>query len=269
MNWNLKENFETRHGVIKWDSYGNGSPCVLLHGTPFCSYIWRELIPVLSQRHQVYIWDMLGFGESDKNSENLDLKNQTSIFLDLLDFWKLEAPRVIAHDVGAVLALRAMLVHGVQFKHLSMLDAASITGWGNGSFFKSINLHESAFQSLPDWATDSLIEAKIRSGSYLGLREEALNYYLQTWCTTLGRQCFYRQYRQGGEQHTADIQPLLSEITIPVHVIWGEEDQWLDLKYAQRLINVLPGHTRFSHIAAAGHMVQEDQPGALISLLLQ
>src|SRR5690625_3804832 len=36
-----------------------GPPVVLMHGTPFSSYVWRELAAALSLRRTVYLWDML------------------------------------------------------------------------------------------------------------------------------------------------------------------------------------------------------------------
>ncbi|MGI9567911.1 MAG: alpha/beta fold hydrolase [Nitrosopumilus sp.] len=37
-----------------------------MHGIPDWSYIWNNLIEPLSKRHTVYLFDMIGFGYSDK-----------------------------------------------------------------------------------------------------------------------------------------------------------------------------------------------------------
>ena len=44
---------------------GSGPALVLLHGTPFSSYEWHRIAPVLASRRTVYFHDMLGYGRSD------------------------------------------------------------------------------------------------------------------------------------------------------------------------------------------------------------
>lgn len=39
--WHLAEKFETPDGYVRWASFGEGDPVVLLHGSPFSSCVWR------------------------------------------------------------------------------------------------------------------------------------------------------------------------------------------------------------------------------------
>jgi pimeloyl-ACP methyl ester carboxylesterase len=212
---------------------------------------------------------MLGFGQSDtRDGQDVSLNTQTGIFTKLLHLWQLRAPQVIAHDVGGVVALRAALIEDIAFASLSLINAASVKGWGTGGFFQTIREHPEAFLKLPDWASDALIEAKIRSGSHPGLRPEALAVYLNNWRAPQGRRAFYRQYVQGGEEHTDDLQDRLASLAMPVQVLWGREDQWLSLDYGARLMRALPPHASFEIIDGAGHMVPEDRPGDLLRHLI-
>ena len=265
--WNLPHQWDTGDGRVRWAVFGSGPPVVLLHGTPFSSYIWRKVAPGLAADHRVYVWDMLGFGASDMEAHDVSLQRQTEIFCELLAHWGLDAPRVVAHDVGGAVALRATLLHGVAFSALTLIDAASVSGWGAGGFFRSVHEHPDVFSGLPDWATDALVEAKVRSGSSAGLDPDALRAYLAPWRTAAGRHAFYRQYAQGGEVHTDPLQGLLGSATVPIDVIWGADDDWLDLAYARRLADALPGPTRLAVVPGAGHMVPEDQPAELLRLL--
>ncbi len=267
IHWALPERWDTGDGFIRWASFGAGPPLVLLHGTPFSSMIWRDIVPALAERHTVYVWDMLGFGQSEPRAEDTSLKRQAEIFVALLAHWGVRAPGVIAHDVGGVVALRAMLLHGVEFSALTLINAASVTGWGDGDFFRAVQGHPDVFTMLPPWALDSLIEAKLRSASHTGLRADAAQTYLAQWTRAGGREAFIRQYAQGGEEHSEAFQQLLSGIAIPVHVIWGEEDAWLSVDYARQLVAALPQRAHVTLIPDAGHAVQEDQPEALLVAL--
>ncbi|MFJ9627345.1 alpha/beta fold hydrolase [Streptomyces sp. NPDC101175] len=42
----------------------NGSPVVLVHGFPETWWVFRKLIPLLSERHRVFVPDLRGFGDS-------------------------------------------------------------------------------------------------------------------------------------------------------------------------------------------------------------
>lgn len=265
--WTLPEAWDAGDGEVRWGVFGEGPPMVLLHGTPFSSYVWRDIAPALARDHSVYVWDMLGFGESSKDSRDLSLRRQASIFVELLAHWNLDAPRVVAHDVGGVVALRAHLLHGVNFRDLALINAATLSGWGTGGFFQAIHTHPEVFSALPDWASAALVESKIRSATQVGLRAGALAAYTNQWATPEGAQAFYRQYAQGGEEHTDEFQHLLPLLDLPLHVIWGAQDAWLPVSYASRLLDALPPSTRFSVVEGAGHLVPEDRPGELLRLL--
>ncbi|ROR28859.1 pimeloyl-ACP methyl ester carboxylesterase [Curtobacterium sp. JUb34] len=266
-DWTLSERFEVGDGSVRWTVFGDGPPLVLLHGTPFSSYIWRDIAPVLARGHRVYVWDMLGFGQSSRAVVDVSLRRQATIFADLLEHWSVSAPRVVAHDVGGAVALRATLLHDVPFASLTLIDAATVNGWGSGGFFQTIHEHPEVFEALPEWASAALIDAKIRSGSHTGLRAEALASYTDQWAGAEGARAFYQQYAQGGEDATRDLQDRFGLLDIPLHVIWGEDDAWLGLDYAERLATALPDHARLSVVRGAGHAVPEDQPDELLRLL--
>jgi pimeloyl-ACP methyl ester carboxylesterase len=266
-DWTLSETYDTGDGTVRWTSIGEGDPVVLLHGTPFSSFVWRDVAPVLAAKHKVYVWDMLGFGQSDmREHQDVSLAAQSRIFKELLELWGVRQPSVIAHDVGGVVALRTTLLDEVAFRDLTLIDAVSISGWGRGGFFQTIRENPDVFMQLPDWATDALIESKIRTASYPGLRPEALKVYLEAWRGPQGRRAFYRQYAQCGEQHSDEFQERLAMLSMPVRILWGREDSFLPVEYAQRLHALLP-HADFTIINEAGHLVPEDAPGTLLSHL--
>lgn len=45
---------------------GEGDPVVLLHGNPTSSYLWRNVVPHLSDRARCIVPDLIGQGDSDK-----------------------------------------------------------------------------------------------------------------------------------------------------------------------------------------------------------
>jgi pimeloyl-ACP methyl ester carboxylesterase len=118
--------------TIAWDRFGDGPPLVLLHGTPWSQYLWRPYAEALASRFTVHLWDMPGYGRSSKDpAHTVDLGFQSEVFAHLLRDWGLERPHVIAHDYGGTVALRARLLHGVQYESLCLIDVVALRPWGS------------------------------------------------------------------------------------------------------------------------------------------
>lgn len=62
---------------------------------------------------------------------------------------------------------------------------------------------------------------------------------------------------------------VLAEIQTPVHVVWGQEDGLLDPGTPGYLARRWGGPVIRHHLARAGHMVHQERPGAVVSLIRQ
>lgn len=79
-------------------------PLLLLHGFPTSSYDWRATIEHLPGR-DVLALDLLGFGLSEKpRGEDNDLFRQADLVEAVVAAEGLEAPIVVAHDMGTTVA---------------------------------------------------------------------------------------------------------------------------------------------------------------------
>src|ERR687893_1277390 len=109
--WTLGEFFEYRGDRVAYDAIGEGSPIVLVHGTPFSSYVWRRIAPALAENYAVYVYDLLGYGASEKRGgQDVSLYAQGRLLAALLGHWGLENPSIVAHDIGGAITLRAHLL---------------------------------------------------------------------------------------------------------------------------------------------------------------
>ena len=53
VGWALSKEYGSSQGVVRYEIFGEGPPLVLVHGTPFSSYIWREVVPALAEAMSV------------------------------------------------------------------------------------------------------------------------------------------------------------------------------------------------------------------------
>src|ERR1700755_919394 len=104
--WPLPESYTFRAQTVRYNGTGNGPPLVLIHGTPFSSYVWHRIAPHLARSRTVYVYDLLGYGQSEqRDGQDVSLGVQNELLAELLAHWKLASPDVIAHDFGGATSL--------------------------------------------------------------------------------------------------------------------------------------------------------------------
>jgi pimeloyl-ACP methyl ester carboxylesterase len=268
VTWTLSEEFETDGGVIRWARIGNRrDPIVLVHGTPYSSLLWRDIAPALALKHTVFVFDHLGYGQSDqREDQDLTLAAQARRFVELLAHWEISGPSVVANDIGGAIVLRALLLEGAKYRDLTIFDAVSGGAWERG-LFKLIRTHPEVFDQLPDYAHESLVISHLNNATHLGFRPEVLKAYLAPWLGAEGQAAYYRQYRQLSESDTDPYEAKLAQVAVPVKLLWGREDRILPPEYGTWLHERIP-HAELHWIDDAGHLLQEDAPVQLLSHLL-
>ncbi|PRX99007.1 alpha/beta fold hydrolase [Allonocardiopsis opalescens] len=269
--WRLTARYPSGSGEVHWDRFGDpdGEPVVLLHGTPFSSYIWRGTARALARHHRVYVWDMPGYGASEKSAgQDLSLAALGGVFAALLDHWGLERPLVVAHDSGGAVALGAHLLHGVPYRRLALVDAVALSPWGS-PFFQLVGEHAEVFRRLPAALHSALLRAYVESASGPGLHPSVLDALVRPWLGADGQDAFYRQVgaRLGDQRYTDAMSGRYGGIEPPVLVCWGEADSWIPVDRGRELAARIPG-ARLRTLPDAGHLAPEDSPAELTALLL-
>ena len=262
----LTRTLEWRGRRVAWDRLGSGPPLVMLHGTPWSSWLWRPYAEALSSSFTVYLWDMPGYGASSKDPEHdVDLGTQGLLFADLLQTWGLDAPHVVAHDVGGAVALRARLLHEARFASLCLVDVVALSPWGS-PFFRLVRDNADVFARVPAGVHEGIVGAYVAGASHRGLTAAEREALVAPWTGPEGQAAFYRQIAQADERFTDEIEPLYGTLTEPVHVVWGAEDTWIPVDRADRLQAAVPGSS-VRRLPGAGHLVQLDAPVALAAEL--
>lgn len=264
--WDLPHGFDYEGREIRYGVLGDGPPVVLLHGTPFSSFVWRRIAPYLAARRKVFYFDLLGYGRSAMTEGgNVSLGVQNRAFAALLDHWGVEGPDVVAHDFGGATALRAHLLGGIGYRSLTLIDPVAIAPWGS-PFVRHVRRHEAAFAGLPPYIHEAILSAYIAGAAHVPLRPRDLDAYAAPWRGAEGQAAFYRQIAQMDQRYTDEIEGRLGETRCPVMILWGEDDAWIPIERGRALAALIPG-ARFHPVSGAGHLVQEDAPEAVVAML--
>lgn len=260
--WQLEHRFDSEQGAIRWGRIGEGPPVVLVHGTPFSSYVWRDVARALSARFEVYVWDLAGFGASEqREGQDVSLAAQARILAALLEHWGLDEPDVVGHDFGGGTVLRTHLLEGRAFRRLVLVDAVAVRPWGTG-FFQLAKEHHEVLRELPGPVHQGLVEGYVRWAMHHPPTPDVLAALAAPWLGDQGKAALYRQIVQNGQHLTDEVQDRYGEVEIPTLVLWGEEDRWLPVSQGEELQRSIPG-SQFRTIPDAGHLVQHDAPATL------
>ena len=67
MNTPLSKQYQSVHGKqMAYHDVGSGDPVVFLHGNPTSSYLWRNVVPLVSGMARCIVPDLIGQGDSEK-----------------------------------------------------------------------------------------------------------------------------------------------------------------------------------------------------------
>jgi len=246
-------------GTVAFDVFGEGPPVVLVHGTPSRSYIWRNVVPALAGRHAVYVFDLLGFGESEKH-EGMDtsIPAQSLALAGLIDRWGLEKPAIAGHDIGGAIVLRSHLLEKVPFDRIALVDAVVLRPWITPTT-RHKQSYPDAYRTMPNHIFEQTVIAHFRTATARPMAEATFDAVFGQWRGEDGQARYMRNLARFDERYTAEFERLLGSMRTPVRIIWGERDAWLDSTFARRLHELLPD-SDLKLIPEAGHFVMEDAP---------
>lgn len=255
------------------DEGNNHKPTVLLlHGEPSWSYLYRKMIPVLSDRFRVIAPDLIGFGKSDKlvNKEDYSYQNHInwiSTFIEKLD---LRSIILFCQDWGGLLGLRIITEMDNRFDMVIASNTTLPTG--------KIPMPESFMQwrAFSQHSIGFNIGKVIDMGTVEPLSEKVLEAYNAPFPS--------EEYKAGARIFPAlvPIEPedpesiknlksweRLKSWDKPFLTVFGDEDNIM-IGAEKILQNVVPGAKGQNHkILNAGHFIQEEKGEELAELIIE
>ncbi|MFT7327992.1 MAG: pimeloyl-ACP methyl ester carboxylesterase [Crocinitomicaceae bacterium] len=228
--------FENNNGTMKYFDKGEGQAILLLHGTPTNSWMYRKVAEELvNNGYRVIAPDLMGFGASDQleNLDDYDFDKQAEYLIDLMDTLGIESWEQATHDMGGLVSWHMVNQVPEKITHMYVLNtilytetfAPPINFNENSSFQKSIlGLHENKYigkfivnMMMMSGTKDYDFTNSIRAGYWLPLRDGAG-----------GIVHFFTHTKEVGEEIDTYRSWLINS-EIPVSIIWGEKDSFLDV----------------------------------------
>lgn len=161
---------------------GQGDPILFLHGIPTSSYLWRNIIPQLSDTARCVAPDLIGMGKSDIPNIEYRIFDHIHYIEEFIKTLDLKNITLMVHGWGSVVGFDIAMRNPERFKGLAFLEAhiRPVTDWS----MVSLPVQELAtVLSAPDGGYDVIMNSnyfvnKVLPGGVLRkLTDEEMDHY--------------------------------------------------------------------------------------------
>jgi haloacetate dehalogenase len=287
----MLDGFETlriaREGVtLNVRRAGRGKPLLLLHGHPQSHAMWHRVAPQLTDRFELVLMDLRGYGDSARPPAGVDSaayakREMASDALEVMRQLGHRRFQVLAHDRGARVAHRLALDHADSVERLMLLDIApTLAMYRNTSEAFARAYWHWFFLIQPSPLPEALIGSDARRyvRSVMGARHaglaafapEALAEYERCAMIAGTAEAICADYRaSAGIDLVHDRQDLDAgrRLAQPLRVLWGEHGavgRCFDVPALWR-----PYASQFTgRSLPCGHYIAEEAPALLLDEIL-
>lgn len=261
MNWRSFQALQKLKTIgqrfISYVQEGSGDPVVLIHGIPTWGYLWHQVLPDLAKDWTVFVPDLIGFGFSDRSDRfDRSIAVQTDILIKWMNAVGIQRAAIVGHDIGGGIALRLATLYPDRVSHLCIINAVCYDSWPIELMLQLG--HPETYRKLSASSAMKMLRQAIKGGFSSSPRSELLEGLLAPYSTEVGKLSLIRDAAALNTNQTTEITPLLSRISAPTLILWGEDDKFQPVRYGERLALDIPG-SKLVRIKRAGHFAMFDQ----------
>ncbi|MDA2809585.1 alpha/beta hydrolase [Nocardiopsis sp. RSe5-2] len=247
---------------------GDGRPVLLLHGT-YWSRVWQ---PVLSRLAGAGLrplaLDLPGLGRSggELTLETASVPALAGRVAEAASALGVSGPVAVAgHDIGGAVA-QHLLVHGpLEVSRLALANSVTYDSWPVPAVARFRDPEVAASVTAEEFL--SARRRVVTSALAGAATEDLIDEYLDPWTEERVRRSWMALAGAADSRYTLDLLPALRESTVPKLLVWGEDDGFQRVEFAERLDAEIP-ETTLVRIKGAGHIPMENAPETVASALI-
>jgi pimeloyl-ACP methyl ester carboxylesterase len=255
-----------------YEEEGHGSPVLLIHGFGASTYTWRHIAPELARDHRVIAVDLKGFGQSDKPFDSrYSVFDQADLLAQLIEDHDLRNLTIVGHSFGGGVALVLALSTDPRLKgrisRLVLLDTIAYPQH-IPVFFRMLDMplvsHLGVRMVPPTVQTRIALRIAFLDNSKI--EDDEVEAYAAPLRTAAGKHAIIHSARQILPEGLEELSKRYESIALPTLILWCDHDRIVPLDVGLKLRRTLPNST-LRLVEGCGHMPQEEQPAATLSLL--
>ena len=254
------------------ERYGHGGqPVVLIHGFGTSAFLWRAIGPALAEEgFSAYALDLFGHGESDRPFDaNFGIAAQAEYVDRAMTALRLPSAMVVGVDLGGGVALRLAVTRPDRVERLVLINSVAFDALP-GRDIRTLQRNTARFLfrvSRGVMGAASLLRP-VLEGSVADPRHMPPRLVARYLAPFVGKDGVRHLLALASSARGSELEGLpLETVRVPVLIVWGEEDRWLDDRLPERLASALP-QARLERLAAVARLSPEEAPERLTQLLV-
>jgi pimeloyl-ACP methyl ester carboxylesterase len=268
-----KRRLRVGDATIAYLDEGKGPPVLLLHGCPFSTFVWRNVIPVLAPEHRCLAPDLLGLGDTETPAgADWSVRAQAEMVLGFLDALGVGRAHVVGHDQGGAIAQLLAAERAERVDRLVLSNAEAYDNWPSPHERPYVRATQLPLLGrLAVWLASRprFLRWELASAGAVNdpsvLDAELLRGYIRANADSPARRARLRRYLglqldPANNHTTLELLEGLRRFERPTLLLWGEADPHFGPEWAERLERDIPGAVELARIPGAGHLVMEDRP---------
>lgn len=255
------------------ERYGRGgAPILLVHGFGTCSFLWREVGPIIAMANRTaFAIDLFGYGESDRPFDAQYGISAQSDYLDrALTALRLTRATIVGLDLGAAVAMhlafnrperveKLVLVNPIAFDDVPADDIKSMQ---RNTARYALRISRGVLGAAP------LMRELLTRGvaDEANMPDQLIARYLAPYVGKDGLNHLLALARAVDDEDMAEVD--LAQIDRPSLIVWGDQDPFVSPKLGDRLADTIPG-SRLVRLPGTGRLVPEEAPDTLGNMILE
>jgi pimeloyl-ACP methyl ester carboxylesterase len=253
--------------TISYLTAGQDGPVVLLlHGT-YWSRVWLPVLDRLAQAGlRPLAVDFPGLGRSGG-----ELTLATATVPALADWvvrfasaLRISWPVAVAgHDIGGAVAQHLLANDRLAVSRLGLVNSVTYDSWPAPHVARLLGVAAVT-------TADEFLAARrqaVTTDLAGAATEQRIADYLAPWAEPRVRRSWLAMAGAAASRHTLDLVPALRRSTTPKLLIWGEDDRFEKVEYAEKFAEEIP-RTTLTRIPAAAHIPTENAPDQIARALI-
>ncbi len=259
--------------TLQGEEHGQDGAIVLLHGLPGDSFSWRHIAPALAAGRAVYAFDMLSYGKSDHPwPADVSIWGQADVLAPCLRALDLTNIVLVGYDVGGgvaqVLATRMAIerVKAIVLISTTCYAQAFAPHWPLPDMLKRQEYDAPRHTSIEQLSADFKATFPKGAANPKALTPDILEHYLAPWTSEVGKENLFQHIRKQLPTYSMSVASDMKWVNKPVLIIWGEKDEVISPRHAERLHHDIAG-SRLALLPNTGHLVLEEAPDQVAGLI--
>lgn len=254
---------------VHYRDVGQGKPIVLLHGTGASLHTWDGWSNALADSFRLISVDLPAFGMTGPHPDrDYSIESYVDFVDELVEQLGVDSFALAGNSLGGLIAWAYTAAHADKVSELILLDPSGFPGKSAADQAPPLPIRLAQHPITAVLLTrltpkfiikNSLLEVYADDSK---VKPALVDRYFEMSLREGNRQAFVDRSNTVRKIDTL----LLHSITQPTMILWGEQDQWIPVRDAERFAALLP-HDTLIVLPNVGHVPMEEEPIATANII--